>query len=82
MTPATAAITAELEDGTKVEFENDGKTKEKYDFETKITQIKITAAGYEDGTLADHTIAAEVNGDENKATLALTKKKVLFSYIN
>ena len=60
-----------------MEFENDGNTKEKYDFETKITNIKITAAGYEDGTLEDHTLVAEVTGDENKKSISLTKKKVI-----
>ena len=74
-TPATATITAELEDATPVEFDNNGKTKLTYDFETKITKIKITAPGYEDGDLDDHTIAAEVV--DNKKTKALTRKKVL-----
>ena len=60
-----------------MEFENDGNTKEKYDFETKITKIKITAAGYEEGTLDDHTLAAEVTGDENKKSKDLIKIKVL-----
>ena len=41
-----------------------------------ITKIKITAEGYEDGTLDDHTLAAEVTGEENKKTITLTKKKV------
>ena len=76
VTPASAAITAELEAGTKVEFDKDGKSKIQYDFETKITKIKITAEGYEHGTLDDHTLAAEVTGDENKKTITLTKKKV------
>ena len=48
-----------------------------FDYQTKITKIKITDTGYEDGSLEDHTIAAEVTGEENKKTITLTKKKVI-----
>ena len=76
-TPALAKISAELEDGTDVKFDNDGKTEEMYNFETKITKIELMATGYEDLELKDHIIAAEINGDENTKEGKMEKLKVL-----
>ena len=74
--PKTATVTAELEDGTKVAFDKDCKTTSAFKIGTKITKIKITAPGYKDETLEDHTIVVEIKGDENEKEKTLTKLQV------
>ena len=69
-------ITAELDAGVPIEFDDDGKSKFSFGIGTKIVKIKMVADGYEEGTLPDHEIVVEVKGDENKKMLALTPKKV------
>ena len=69
-------ITAQLSNGTVVSFENDGKTTDEYKLFENITNIQMSATGYENGSLSDHTIVMEVIGDENTKNLTLIPKNV------
>ena len=69
-------ITAQLSNGTAVDFENNGKTTVEYKLSENITNIQMSATGYVNGTVSNHTIVMEVTGDENTKNLTLIPKNV------